>query len=98
MTTENVDSNRGLSLSLKGFTKFTLLKEKPPKGYMWAGARLTKVQTTTIPDHVQLEVWSKIGNAAQNRERPKSTNEKPKLDKARRLRIIYLFDPDDEEY
>ena len=28
----NVDSNRHLSDSWKGFTKFTLLKEKPPKG------------------------------------------------------------------
>ena len=31
----NVDANRSLSDSWKGFTKFTLLKEKPPKGYMW---------------------------------------------------------------
>ena len=30
----NVDSSRHLSDSWKGFTKFTLLKEKPPKGYM----------------------------------------------------------------
>ena len=30
----NVDSNRSLSDSWKGFTKFTLLKEKPPKGYV----------------------------------------------------------------
>ena len=29
----NVDSNRSLSDSWKGFTKFTPLKEKPPKGY-----------------------------------------------------------------
>ena len=27
----NVDSNRSLSVAWKGFTKFTLLKEKPPK-------------------------------------------------------------------
>ena len=31
------DSNRSLSDSWKGFTKFTLLREKPPKGYMWSG-------------------------------------------------------------
>ena len=40
----------------KGFTKFTLLKEKPPKGYMSSGKRLTKIQTTTRPDHV----WQKF--------------------------------------
>ena len=66
----NVDPNRGLSDSWKGFTKFTLLKEKRPKGNMWSWERLTKVQTTTRPDHVWLEVWSNIGKAAQSREEP----------------------------
>ena len=33
----SVDSNRSLSDSWRGFTQFTLLKEKPPKGYMWHG-------------------------------------------------------------
>ena len=65
----NVDSSRHLSNSWRGFTKFTLLKEKPPKGYMWSGRRLTKIQTTTRPDHVWPEFWTKIGNAAQNREK-----------------------------
>ena len=31
-----MDSNRSLSDSWKGCTRFTLLKEKPPKGYMWS--------------------------------------------------------------
>ena len=35
----NVDSNRHMSDSWKGFTKFILLKEKPPKGYMRSGVR-----------------------------------------------------------
>ena len=30
-------------------TKFTLLKENPPQGYMWSGKRWTKIQTTTRP-------------------------------------------------
>ena len=47
-----------------GFTKFTLLKEKPPKGYLWSGEGLTKIQTTARPDHVCPEVWTKIGEAA----------------------------------
>ena len=64
----NVDSNRSLSDSLRGFTKITPLKEKPPKGYMWSGKRLTKVQTTARQDHVWPEVWTQIGNAAQNPE------------------------------
>ena len=63
----NVDSSKHFSDSWRGFTKFSLLKEKPPKGYMWSGRRLTKIQTTTRPDYV----WpprTKIGKDAQNRE------------------------------
>ena len=32
-----VDANRSLSDSSKGFTKCTMLKEKPPKGFLWSG-------------------------------------------------------------
>ena len=32
----NLDINRSLSESWKGFTKFVLFKEKPPKGYLWS--------------------------------------------------------------
>ena len=53
---------------------------------MWSGWRLAKVQTTTRPDHVWPEVWTKIGKAAQ-REKNRA-KEKPKLDNARRLRGI----------
>ena len=94
----NVDSNRSLSDSWKGFTKFTPLKEKPPKGYTWSGRRWTKVLTTTRPDHVWPEVWTQIGKAAQNREKQEWKNEKPKLGNARRLRGIYFIDPDDQDY
>ena len=94
----NVDANKHLSDSWKGFTKFTLLKENPPKGYMWSGRRLTKIQSTTRPDHVWPEVWTKISNAAQNREKQEWAKEKPKLDNARRVRGIYFLDPDDREY
>ena len=47
----NIDENRSLSDSWTGFTKFTLLKETPPKGYLWSRVRLTKIQTTARPDH-----------------------------------------------
>ena len=46
----NVDSSKHLSDSWRGFTTFTPLKEKPPKGYMWSGERLTQIRTTTRPD------------------------------------------------
>ena len=38
----NFDSNRSLSDSWKGFTKFTLLREKPPKGFLWSGGETDK--------------------------------------------------------
>ena len=87
----NVDSNRSLSDSRKGFTKFTLFNEKPPKGYMWCARRLTKVQTTSRPNHVWPEVWTKIGKTAQNREKQEWKNEKPKLDNARRFERNLLY-------
>ena len=52
-----------------------------------------KIQTTTGPDHVWPEVWTKIGKAAQNRDKQEWKNEKPKLDNARRLRGIYYTEP-----
>ena len=94
----NVDSSRSLSDSWKNLTKFTLLKEKPPKGFMWSGERLAKVQTTSRPDHVWPEVWTEIDKAAQNREKHEWKNEKPTLDNVRRLRGIYLLIRDDQEH
>ena len=93
----NVDSNKHSSDAWRGFTKPTLLKEKNAIGYTWSGARLTKIRTTTRPDHVWPEVWTRIGKAPQNREKQAWAREKPKLDKARRLRGIYCVDPDDRK-
>ena len=94
----NVDENRGLSDPWTGFTKFTVLKEKLSKGYVWSGERLTKIQTTTRPDHVWQEVWTKIGKSAEKREKQEWANEKPKLDNARQMRGIYFIDLEDEEF
>ena len=94
----NVDENRSLSDSWTGFTKFTLLKKTPPKGYMWSWERLTKIQTTTRPDHIWPEAWSRIGKAAQKRVKQEWALEQPKLENARSLRRIYSIDPSDEEF
>ena len=89
----NVDSGKHLSNSWTGFTQFIPLKEKPLNGYMWSGERLTKIQTTTRPDHVCPKMWTKMGKAAQSRE--KWPKEKPKLDNARRRTGIYFIDLDE---
>ena len=93
----NIDGSRDLSDSWTGFTQFTLLEEKPPDGYMWSGRRLTKRQVTSRPDHLWPELWIKWGRNAKLKDKHKWSNEKPKLDNARRLRGIYFIDPEDKE-
>ena len=80
------------------FTQFTLSDEKPPDGYMWSGARLTRRQATSRPDHSWPELWTKLGRNAKLREKQKWSIEKPKLDNARRLRGIYFIYPEDKEF
>ena len=58
---------------------------------------MTKVQTISRPDHAWPEVWTKIGKAAQNREKQEWAKEKRKLDSARKLKGIYFIDPDDQD-
>ena len=63
-----------------------------------SGERLTKIQTTTRPEHVWPEVGTKNGKAALNRGKQEWAKEKPKLDNARKLEGIYFSDPDDRKY
>ena len=65
---------------------------------MWSGVRLTKIQTTSRPDHIWPDTWTRIGKAPQRREKQKWAIEKPKLEHARKLRGIYSIDPSGEEY
>ena len=64
-----VDENRSSSVSRKGLTMFSLVEEKPPKGKMWSGERMTINQATARPEIVWLGIWIKIGEAAQKREK-----------------------------
>ena len=81
-----------------GFTRFILLEEKPPDGYMWSGERLIRKQLTSRPDHLWPELWTKLGRNAQQKERQKWSNEQPQLDNVRRLRGIYFIVPEDKEF
>ena len=94
----NIDGSRDLSDSWTVFTQFTLLDEKPPDGYMWSRERLTRKQLTSRPDYLWPELWTKLGRNAKLKEKHKWSNEKPKLDNARRLRGIYFIDPEDKEF
>ena len=57
-----------------------------------------KIQTTSRPDHMSPAAWTRIGKAAQRREKQEWAIEKPKLEHARDLRGICSIDPSDEEY
>ena len=60
--------------------------------------RLTRKQVTSRPDYLWPELWTKLGRNAKLREKQKWSNEKPKLDNARRLRRIYFIDPGNKEF
>ena len=94
----NIDGSRDLSDSWTGFTQFTPLDEKPPDGYTWSGGRLTRKQLTSRPDHLWPELWKSMGKHAKLKEKQKWSEEKPHLENARKLRWIYLIDPEDKEF
>ena len=93
----NVDAKRSLSDSWKRFKKITLVKVKPPKGYMLSGET---GKSSNDYETKSCVAWSmeQHRKAAQNREKQEWKNEKPKLDNARRQKDTYFIDPDDEEY
>ena len=44
------------------------------------------------------EIWRDMSDASKRKEKQKWAFEKPKLDKARRLRCIFFIELDDEKY
>ena len=87
----NIDGSRDLSDPWTGFTRFILLEEKPPDGYMWSGVRLTRKQLPSRPDHLWPEIWDKMGKNAKLKEKQKWSHEKLHLENARKLRGIYFM-------
>ena len=65
---------------------------------MWSRERLTKIQTTSRPDHIWPNAWTRIGKAAQEREKQEWAIENWKLEHAGDLRGFCSIDPSDEEY
>ena len=64
-----------LSDSWTGFTKFTLLSEKPLPRFLW---RLTRIQATTRPDYLWPEIWIGMSEAVKNQEKQECAIEKTK--------------------
>ena len=93
-----MDGGRELSHAWTEFTRFVLLKERPPEGYTWSGRRLTRNQTTSRPDDVWPDMWKFMFDAAKKKAKQRWAIEKPKLENARQLRGIFFMEPNDEEF
>ena len=93
-----MDGEKELSDAWTRFTRFVLLKERPPEGYTWFGERLTRKQKTSRPDDVWPDTWKFMSDAAKKKAKQRWTIEKPKLDNARQLREIFFIEPNDEEF
>ena len=59
------------------------------------GERLTRKQTTSKPDKLWPEMWKDMSDASKRKEKQKWAIENPKLDNGRKLRGIYITDPDE---
>ena len=95
----NVDVDRTLSDSWRGFAKSTLLNGKPfTREKCSPGGDLQKNQATTRPDYLWPEIWTGMSKAGKKKEKQEWAMVKPKLDNARKLRGIFFVDPEDEEY
>ena len=94
----NVDGERELSDAWTGFTRFTLLTERPPDGYTWSGWRLTRKQSTSRRDNVWPDMWTHMSDAAHKKAKQRWAIKKPKLDNARQLRGIFFIEPNGEEF
>ena len=79
----NVDGEKELSDIWTGFTRFVVLKERPPEGYTWSGGRLTRKQKTSRPDDVWPDMWKFMSDATKKKAKQRWAIEKPKLDNAR---------------
>ena len=55
-------------------------------------------QLTSRPDHLWPELWKSMGKNAKLKEKQKCSNAKVYLENARKLRTIYIIDPEDTEF
>ena len=94
----NFDSSKHLSDSLRGFTKFTLLREKPAK-WIFVVRRATDKVSNNYQTRLCLQMFGQNWSTrSESRNKPEWAKEKPKLDNAPKLRGIYFVDPEDREY
>ena len=76
----------------------TKLLRKDKRGPGQGEERLTKIQTTSRPDHIWPDAWIWIAKVAQRSEKWEWTVEESKFEFIRNLKEIYSIDPSDEEH
>ena len=67
-----MDGEKEFSDAWTGFTRFVLLKERPPEGYTWSRKRLTRKQKTSRPDDVWPDMWNFMSDAAKKKKESKA--------------------------
>ena len=60
-----------LSDAWTGFTRFVLLKARPPEGHTWSGRRLTRKTKNSRLDHVWPDMWQCMSGAAKKKAKTK---------------------------
>ena len=63
-----MDGEKEWSDAWTGFTRFVLLKDRPPKGHTRYGERLTRKPKTSRPDDVWPDMWKFMSDAAKKRK------------------------------
>ena len=94
----NVDEDRRWSDSWTGFTKFTLLKETPPKGKNVVRGETDRNSNNYSTRSYLARGMDKNWESRSEKKKQEWAIEKPKLENARNLRGIYSIVPNDQEY
>ena len=88
----------GMLISWSGFTRFTLLKEKPSKKIYVVWREIDKFKRQQDQIMCGLRYGLRLGKPLKIPKKQEWAMEKPKSENARQLRGIYFIDQDDHEY
>ena len=94
----NIDGFRNLSDSWTGFHAIYSIGRKTSRRMYVVRGEIDEKQLTSRPDHLWPEFWKSMGKHAKLKEKQKWSEEKLHLENARKLRGIYLIDPEDMEF
>ena len=92
-----MDGEEELSDAWTGFTRFVLLKDRPPEGCTWSGERPRRKQKTFRPDDVWPDMWKFLSDASKKQNKD-GLSRKQNSKNARQLRGICFVEPNDEEF